>query len=179
MNRPPLKHETPGAALSHLSPDGQAQMVNVSGKPVTQRTAVAEGWVSLKPDTMNLLRQHGGAAKGDVLQTARIAGIQAAKKTWELIPLCHPIVTDLVEVEASLVENRVRLVGKAVASGRTGVEMEALTAVSVAALTVYDMLKAVDKGIEIGPIRLISKSGGKSGDWQRNEKSNENCNGMH
>lgn len=179
MNRPPLKRETPEAALSHLSPDGQARMVDVGGKPVTQRMAVAEGWVGLKPDTMNLLQRHGGATKGDVLQTARIAGIQAAKRTWELIPLCHPIVTDLVEVEASLVENRVRLVGKAVASGRTGVEMEALTAVSVAALTVYDMLKAVDKGIEIGPIRLISKSGGKSGNWQRNEKRNENCNGTH
>ena len=167
MNRPPRKSGTPAAVLSHLSPDGGARMVDVSGKTATQRTAVAEGWVSLKPDTMNLLRQHGGAAKGDVLQTARIAGIQAAKRTWELIPMCHPIVTDLVEVEAALLENRVRLVGTAVASGRTGVEMEALTAVSVAALTVYDMLKAVDKGIEIGPIRLISKSGGKSGDYQK------------
>ena len=167
MTRPPHKSGTPAAALSHLSPDGGACMVDVSGKSVTQRTAVAEGWVSLKHDTMNLLRQHGGAAKGDVLQIARIAGIQAAKRTWDLIPMCHPIVTDLVEVEASLVENRVRLLGNAVASGRTGVEMEALTAVSVAALTVYDMLKAVDKGIEIGPIRLISKSGGKSGDYQK------------
>ena len=175
MNCPPLKSGTPAAALSHLSPHGGARMVDVSGKLVTQRSAVAEGWVSLKPDTMNLLRQHGGAAKGDVLQTARIAGIQAAKRTWELIPLCHPVVTDLVEVEASLVENRVRLLGTALASGRTGVEMEALTAVSVAALTVYDMLKAVDKGIEIGPIRLIFKSGGKSGDWQRKE----NCNGTY
>ena len=175
MSRPPMKRETPGVALSHLSPDGGARMVDVSGKPVTQRTAVAEGWVSLGRDAMDLLRQHGGAVKGDVLQTARIAGILASKRTSELIPMCHPIVTDLVEVEASLAEDRVRLVGTAVASGRTGVEMEALTAVSVAALTVYDMLKAVDKGIEIGPIRLISKSGGKSGDWQRGE----NRNGTH
>ncbi len=146
-------------------------MVDVSGKAITCRTAVAEAWVMLNAHTMALLQEHGGAGKGDVLQTARIAGIQAAKKTSELIPMCHPVATDVVNIEASLVENRVRLVVEAIASGRTGVEMEALTGATVAALTVYDMLKAVDKGIEIGPVRLISKSGGKSGDWQREEQS--------
>jgi cyclic pyranopterin phosphate synthase len=145
-------------------------MVDVSGKQVTRRTAVAEAWVTLNADTMALLQEHGEAGKGDVLQTARIAGIQAAKRTSELIPMCHPVATDVVNIEASLVENRVRLVVEAVASGRTGVEMEALTGASVAALTVYDMLKAVDKGIEIGPVRLISKSGGKSGAWRREEQ---------
>ncbi len=145
-------------------------MVDVSGKAITCRTAVAEAWVTLNAHTMALLQEQGGAGKGDVLQTARIAGIQAAKRTSELIPMCHPVATDVVNIEASLVENRVRLVVEAVASGRTGVEMEALTGASVAALTVYDMLKAVDKGIEIGPVRLISKSGGKSRDWQREEQ---------
>jgi cyclic pyranopterin phosphate synthase len=161
--------------LSHISPDGRARMVDVSGKPVTQRSAVAEAWVILNVETMELLRGHGGAAKGDVLQTARIAGIQAAKRTSELIPMCHPVATDVVNVDASLEGNRVRLLVEAVASGRTGVEMEALTAASVAALTVYDMLKAVDKGIEIGPIRLTSKTGGKSGDWQRGETDHGTC----
>jgi len=147
-------------------------MVDVSDKEVTHRTAVAEAWVCLNAATMEILREHGGAAKGDVLQTARIAGIQAAKRTSELIPMCHPVATDVVNIDAELEENRVRLVVEAVASGRTGVEMEALTAASVAALTVYDMLKAVDKGIEVGPIRLIAKSGGKSGDWRREENNN-------
>lgn len=169
MNRSSQESKLPKEALSHISPDGRARMVDVSGKQVTRRTAVAEAWVTVNAHTMALLREHGGAAKGDVLQTARIAGIQAAKRTSELIPMCHPVATDVVDIEACLVENRVRLVIEAVASGRTGVEMEALTAASVAALTVYDMLKAVDKGIEIGPIRLISKSGGKSGDWRREE----------
>lgn len=145
-------------------------MVDVSGKIITRRTAVAEAWVTLNAETMNLLRQHGGAAKGDVLQTARIAGIQAAKRTAELIPMCHPVAADVVKVDANLSDTQVHLVVEAVASGPTGVEMEALTGASVAALTVYDMLKAVDKGIEIGPIRLLSKSGGKSGDWKCEEQ---------
>lgn len=169
MNQTPKDNQASNAPLSHISSDGQARMVDVSGKQVTRRTAVAEAWVSLGATTMEILQQHGGAAKGDVLQTARIAGIQAAKRTSELIPMCHPVATDVVNIDASLVGSRVRLVVEAVASGRTGVEMEALTAASVAALTVYDMLKAVDKGIEIGPIRLIAKSGGKSGHWQREE----------
>ncbi len=167
MTHPQEEQKPSNSPLSHIAPDGQAQMVDVSGKHVTRRTAVAEAWVTVNADTMKLLRQHGGGAKGDVLQTARIAGIQAAKRTWELIPMCHPVPTDVVNIDATLQEDRVRLMVEAVASGRTGVEMEALTGASVAALTVYDMLKAVDKGIEIGPIRLLSKSGGKSGDWQR------------
>jgi len=169
MSRTPRKSETRDAQLSHVSPDGQARMVDVSGKPITRRRAVAEAWVTLRPETAQLLRQQGFAVKGDVLQTARIAAVQAAKRTAELIPMCHPIATDLVNVDAELVDNRVHLVVQTVASARTGVEMEALTAASVAALTVYDMLKAVDRGIEIGPIRLLSKSGGKSGHWQREE----------
>lgn len=169
MNQTPKDNQGSDTSLSHISSDGQARMVDVSGKQVTRRTAIAEAWISLNVTTMEILQQHGGAAKGDVLQTARIAGIQAAKRTSELIPMCHPVATDVVNIDASLMGSRVRLVVEAVASGRTGVEMEALTAASVAALTVYDMLKAVDKGIEIGPIRLIAKSGGKSGHWQREE----------
>ena len=171
MNHPPEDNQAPNTPLSHLSPDGRARMVDVSSKQVTRRAAVAEAWVSLNASTMEILQQHGGASKGDVLQTARIAGIQAAKRTSELIPMCHPVATDVVNIDATLDGNRIRLVVEAVASGRTGVEMEALTAASVAALTVYDMLKAVDKGIEIGPIRLLAKSGGKSGDWRREEDS--------
>ena len=169
MNRPPDETKSADASLSHISPDGRARMVDVGAKPITRRTAVAEAWVSVNAETMDLLRRHGGAAKGDVLQTARIAGIQAAKRTAELIPMCHPVATDVVNIEASLVDSRVRLVVEAVASGRTAVEMEALTGATAAALTVYDMLKAVDKGIEIGPVRLLSKSGGKSGQWRREE----------
>ncbi|MHB8903279.1 MAG: cyclic pyranopterin monophosphate synthase MoaC [Thermoguttaceae bacterium] len=169
----PLSREEPqpAAALSHVSPGGEARMVDVSDKPVTRRTAVAEAWVRLNAQTMDLLRRQGGGPKGDVLQTARIAAIQGAKRTSELVPMCHPVATDAVNVQADLHEDRVHLVVEAVASGRTGVEMEALTGAAVAALTVYDMLKAVDKGIEIGPIRLLSKSGGKSGPWQRQENS--------
>ncbi len=169
MNGPPEEDKPSEPSLSHIAPDGQARMVDVGDKPITRRTAVAEAWVSLNAATMDLVRRHGGGAKGDVLQTARIAGIQAAKRTWELIPLCHPLATDVVNIEASLEGDRIRLVVEAATSGRTGVEMEALTGAAVAALTVYDMLKAVDKGIEIGPVRLLSKSGGKSGSWRREE----------
>lgn len=157
------------SSLSHVGPDGQARMVDVGDKRITRRTAVAEAWVSLNAATMDLIRRQGGGAKGDVLQTARIAGIQAAKRTWELIPLCHPVGTDVVNIEASLEGDRIRLVVEAATWGRTGVEMEALTGATVGALTVYDMLKAVDREIEIGPVRLLSKSGGKSGTWRREE----------
>lgn len=169
MNQSSKTGKPSGASLTHVGPGGEAQMVDVSGKPVTRRTAVAEAWVRVSAEAMELIRRHGGAAKGDVLQTARIAGIQAAKRTSELIPMCHPVATDVVNVEATLTDTQVRLVVEAVASGRTGVEMEALTGASVAALTVYDMLKAVDKAVQIGPVRLLSKSGGKSGDWKREE----------
>jgi molybdenum cofactor biosynthesis protein MoaC len=115
------------------------------------------------------LRQDGGLAKGNVLETARIAGIIAAKRTPELIPMCHPLVLDVVEVNAQVLDDRVRIVSRVSCEGKTGVEMEALTAASVAALTVYDMVKSARKGIEIGPIRLLEKEGGKSGRWKRKE----------
>lgn len=153
--------------LTHLDETGAAHMVDVSEKDVTTRTAVAEGTVTMQPATLELIRT-GSAAKGDVVATARIAGIMAAKKTHELIPLCHPImlskVTIDVEFDTALPGLRIRATTKV--AERTGVEMEALTAVSVACLTIYDMAKAVDRGMTIGGIRLLEKTGGRSGDWQ-------------
>ena len=152
--------------LTHFDAKGQAHMVDVSGKETTQRRALAEGWVRMLPETLALAT--GGAAKGDVLGTARLAGIMGAKRTADLIPLCHPLPLDKVsldlEPDPDLPGVRVRATAKT--SGRTGVEMEALTAVSVACLTVYDMLKAAEKGMEIGGIRLLEKDGGKSGEWR-------------
>ena len=152
--------------LTHFDAKGQAHMVDVSGKETTQRRALAEGWVRMSPKTLALAT--GGAAKGDVLGTARLAGIMGAKRTADLIPLCHPLPLDKVsldlEPDPDLPGVRVRATAKT--SGRTGVEMEALTAVSVACLTVYDMLKAAEKGMEIGGIRLLEKDGGKSGEWR-------------
>jgi cyclic pyranopterin phosphate synthase len=143
-------------------------MVDVAAKPLTARAAVAEGAVRMSRAAYDVVAQ-GTAAKGDVLAAAELAGTMAAKRTAELIPLCHPLPLDLVTVEASLDESlpgvRVRAVAKAVA--RTGVEMEALTAASVACLTVYDMAKSADRGMEIVELRLVEKSGGKSGDWHR------------
>jgi cyclic pyranopterin monophosphate synthase len=165
----PAKRISPDKKLTHVSSDGSARMVDVGGKRATRRVAVAEAWVGLNAETAERLRLHGAATKGNVLETARIAGIMAAKKTAELIPMCHPIGLEVVEMEAHLKGQQVHLISTAATSGRTGVEMEALTAVSVAALTVYDMLKAIEKGIEIGPIRLIEKRGGKSGHWKRKE----------
>jgi cyclic pyranopterin phosphate synthase len=145
-------------------------MVDVGPKPATHRVAVAEAELRLKPSTLKLVRS-GKAAKGDVLQVARIAGIGAAKQTSALIPLCHPLALTKVAVDFEVLPpGRIRLVARAEAWDRTGVEMEALTAASVAALTVYDMCKAVDRGIEIARIRLLEKSGGKSGPFVRNEK---------
>ncbi len=153
--------------LTHLDDSGAAHMVDVGDKAVTTRTAIAEGSVTMLPATLDLIRA-GLAKKGDVIATARIAGIMAAKKTHELIPLCHPLlltkVTLDVEADEALPGLRIRALARV--SGQTGVEMEALTAVSVAALTVYDMAKAVDRGMVIGDIRLMEKSGGKSGDWR-------------
>jgi cyclic pyranopterin monophosphate synthase len=154
--------------LTHLDKAGAANMVDVSEKPVTERLAVAEGAVLMSPATLDLIRS-GDAKKGDVIGTARIAGIMAAKKTHELIPLCHPIglakVTVEIEPDAGLPGLRVRATTKV--AERTGVEMEALTAVSVACLTIYDMAKAVDRGMTITGIRLIEKRGGRSGVWRR------------
>jgi cyclic pyranopterin phosphate synthase len=158
------------SALRHVSPAGQARMVSVTGKAVTARTARAEAWVTVGASIAELLRQSGGVAKGNVFETARLAGIMAAKRTSELIPMCHPLALDIVEVDATLEDNRVRLEAQVACEGKTGVEMEALTAAAVAALTVYDMVKSAAKGVEIGPIRLMEKAGGKSGPWRREEK---------
>ena len=155
--------------LTHLSPDGNARMVDVSGKAVTQRAATAEAWVDVGPEIAHKLRVSGGAAKGNVLQTARLAGIAAAKQTPGLIPMCHPVPLDSIEVEAELLDARVRITATVRCEGKTGVEMEAMTAASVAALTVYDMVKSAGKGVEIGPVRLLEKSGGKSGCWKRED----------
>ena len=155
------------AELSHINAKGEATMVDVAGKAVTERVAVAEGYVRMEAATLRLIEE-GSAPKGDVLATARIAGIMAAKKTHELIPLCHPLNLSKVSLEFSLLpENHcVRVEAMAKAYGQTGVEMEALTAVSVGCLTLYDMLKAKDKGMRIEGIRLLSKTGGKSGEYR-------------
>ena len=156
-----------GGNLTHLNAAGEANMVDVSDKAATVRMAVAEGCVVMEPATIELVRR-GDAKKGDVLGTARLAGIMAAKKTHELIPLCHPLLLSKVAVELSIDETLpgVRVTATAKLTGQTGVEMEALTAVSVACLTVYDMVKAVDRGMRIEGVRLLSKEGGKSGTWR-------------
>lgn len=153
---------------THLDAQGRARMVDVGDKDVSAREAVAEGTITMRPETLALVIE-GTAPKGDVLATARIAGIQAAKRTSELIPLCHPIALGAVQVtfEPDAATGRLRIEARARATDRTGVEMEALTAVSVAALTVYDMLKGVERGMTIGPIALVAKSGGRSGDYHR------------
>jgi cyclic pyranopterin phosphate synthase len=154
------------AKLTHVNARGAARMVDVSGKLSTRRKAKAEAFVDVGPKIAALLRRHGGIDKGNVLETARIAGIQAAKATSGLIPMCHPLALDAVKVDAFLEGDRVHLVATVSCRGRTGVEMEAMTAVAVAALTVYDMVKSAGKGVSIGPIRLLSKEGGKSGRWE-------------
>lgn len=150
--------------LTHLNSAGEAEMVDVSAKQDSVRIAVAESLVVLNPDILKALHQ-GEIPKGDVLATARIAGIQAAKKCAELIPLCHPLPLSKVTVDLQIEPDQVRIQATCKTTGKTGVEMEALTAASVAALTIYDMCKALDKGIEISRTRLLKKSGGKSGDW--------------
>ena len=152
--------------LTHLDEHGHAHMVNVGGKADTQRVAIARGEVHLTPDTLNLILS-GGVPKGDVFATARLAGIMAAKKTSELIPLCHPLAIThvLVDLDGRIEdEGIVEITARVETTGKTGVEMEALTAVSVAALTVYDMIKAVQRDARLTNIRLIEKHGGKSGD---------------
>lgn len=150
--------------LSHYDEAGQASMVDVSGKQPTRRTATASAFVDLSPQVLAALPQN---PKGDPLEVARFAGIQAAKRTSELIPMCHPLPLTHVDVDAVIERSGVRITATAAAFGLTGVEMEALTAASVAALTVYDMTKALDKGIVIRELRLESKTGGKSGDYSR------------
>jgi len=154
--------------LTHLDAEGQARMVDGGGKTPTQRAAVATGRIRMSPQALAAIRE-GTAAKGDVLATARIAGIMAAKKTGELIPLCHPLALDAVTVDFAFEDGALRVTARASLSGKTGVEMEAMTAVSLALLTIYDMAKAVDKGMVIEQVRLLSKTGGKSGDWQAGE----------
>jgi cyclic pyranopterin phosphate synthase len=152
------------SGLTHFDAEGRAHMVDVSGKDVTDRVAVARGAVEMAPATLALILE-GRAAKGDVLAVARLAGIMAAKRTAELIPLCHPLALAKVSVDLTpdAAASRVEIEATVKVAGRTGVEMEALTAVSVAALTVYDMVKAVDRGMRITDIRLSLKEGGKSG----------------
>ena len=158
-------HNT-AASLTHLDAQGHAQMVDVTAKAETSRRATASGLVLLAPETVALLRS-GGVPKGDALGVARIAGIMAAKRTSDLIPLCHPLPITRVRVDLTLLDKGVGIEAEVAVTGNTGVEMEALTAVSVAALTLYDMVKAVDKAAVITDIRLEAKSGGKSGDFAR------------
>jgi cyclic pyranopterin phosphate synthase len=156
------------ADLTHLDDQGRARMVDVGGKGVTQRTAVASAVVTTRSDVIELIRGHA-IAKGDVIATARVAGIMAAKRTSELIPLCHPLRIDAVEIDLVLGECEVRIEATVRATDRTGVEMEALTAASIAALTVYDMCKAVDRAMTVTQVRLESKAGGKSGPFVRED----------
>lgn len=152
--------------FTHINQNGEANIVDVSAKQDTVREARAEAFVTMNPETLQMIIS-GNHHKGDVFATARIAGIQAAKRTWELIPLCHPLLLSKVEVqlEALPEKNQVRIESRCKLSGKTGVEMEALTAASAAALTIYDMCKAVQKDMVIEQVRLLSKSGGKSGDF--------------
>ena len=155
----------PADSLTHIDDEGRARMVDVGGKPVTDREATAKGHVTIQPETLRLIKE-GLMKKGDVLTIAQLAGIMGAKRTSELIPLCHPLPLNQVSVDFELDESnsRIEITASARTSSKTGVEMEALTAVSVAALTVYDMCKAVDRGIRIENIRLVRKRGGQSGD---------------
>lgn len=153
------------SGLTHFDEAGAARMVDVGDKPATSRLAVARGAVRMAPATLALVRE-GRAAKGDVLGVARLAGIMAAKRTADLIPLCHPLALTRVEVDLEPQEGRVAIEARVAVTGQTGVEMEALTAVSVAALTVYDMLKAVDRDMAIEEIRVVQKDGGKSGRFE-------------
>jgi cyclic pyranopterin phosphate synthase len=156
--------------LSHVDRSGRPRMVDVSAKPVTARRAVAEAIVTMSAETLSLVID-GGGAKGDVLGVAELAGVMGGKRTSELIPLCHPL--PLTDLQVSITPDRaaggVRIRAEAATTGQTGVEMEAMTAASIAALTVYDMVKGVERGVTIGTVRLVSKSGGKSGEWTRSD----------
>ena len=152
--------------LTHLDEEGKAHMVDVGQKTITKRVAVARGRVQMEPETLRLIRE-GAMKKGDVLTVAQIAGIQAAKQTHNLIPMCHPLMLNHISLSFTFNEedSNIEIEGRVRVSGKTGVEMEALTAVSVAALTIYDMAKAVDRGMRITDIRVVEKRGGKSGDY--------------
>jgi cyclic pyranopterin phosphate synthase len=154
--------------LSHLNRRGEAQMVDVAAKPATAREALAEGFLRVAPAALALVRE-GRAAKGDVLAVARVAAIQAAKRTAELIPLCHPLPLAGVDVSIEETGKALRVLARVRTTAPTGVEMEALTAVQVALLTLYDMLKSADRAMTIGPVRLLEKHGGRSGSWRHPE----------
>jgi len=156
--------------LTHIDETGAARMVDVSAKPETQRCAVATGRITMSREAANAIGA-GEVPKGDVLAVARIAGIMAAKRTGELIPLCHPLPITSAAIDLMVEEDGVVATATITTTGRTGVEMEAMTAVSIALLTIYDMAKAIDKGMTIGGVRLLSKTGGKSGDWHAGDKS--------
>lgn len=158
--------------FSHLDEQGKAKMVDVSGKDITERTAIATGSISIKPDVIRMITDQK-MPKGDVLSTARIAGIMSAKRTHELIPMCHPLSLDFVSVDFQIEKDHIKIIATAKITGKTGVEMESLTAVSVAALTIYDMCKSMDKSMTISQIQLEEKYGGKSGHYVR-EKHDEN-----
>ena len=151
--------------LTHIDETGRARMVDVSDKPATTREAVAQGFLRMRPETLQLALT-GTGAKGDVRAVAEIAGVMAAKKTAELIPMCHPLPISKVEVRVEPADGGLAVTARVKTTGQTGVEMEALTAASVACLTLYDMLKAAEKGMVIEAVRLVSKTGGKSGDWR-------------
>ncbi|MBT2133845.1 cyclic pyranopterin monophosphate synthase MoaC [Croceibacterium sp. LX-88] len=151
--------------LTHLDSQGQARMVDVGGKPQTARSAIAAGRILMSAEALTAIRE-GSGPKGDVLAAARIAGIMAAKKTGELIPLCHPLALDAVTVDFTFEGDGIRVTAQASLTGKTGVEMEAMTAAAIALLTIYDMAKAIDKGMVIGEVRLLEKTGGKSGAWR-------------
>jgi cyclic pyranopterin phosphate synthase len=153
------------AELTHLDDKGKARMVDVGGKAETRRVAIASGRIRMSAAALAAIRD-GDVPKGDVLAAARIAGIMAAKKTAELIPLCHPLALDSVTIDFAFEDDALRATASAALTGRTGVEMEAMTATSIALLTIYDMAKAIDKGMVIDAVRLIEKRGGKSGTWK-------------
>jgi cyclic pyranopterin phosphate synthase len=163
----PRNHETTDStSLSHFDKSGRARMVDVGDKEVTERVAVASGRVRIQPATVGLVRE-GRAAKGDVLAVAQVAAVMGAKKTADIIPMCHPLMLTRIDVSFSLDDDAVNIEATVATKGRTGVEMEALTAVATAALTIYDMLKAVDRGMRIEAIQLERKEGGRSGLWVR------------
>src|SRR5580658_2953162 len=166
MPKPPQQKPSP-QKLSHFTPSGQAAMVDVSAKQPSRRTATASAFVELSQDVLAALPAN---PKGNPLEVARFAGIQAAKRTADLIPMCHPLPLSHIDVQAEITDDGVRITSTVATTGPTGVEMEALTAAAVAALTVYDMTKALDKGIVIREIRLETKSGGKSGDFERDTR---------
>lgn len=156
------------SGLTHLDKDGAARMVDVGGKAHTARTAIATGRIAMNDAALAAIRD-GSVPKGDVLAAARIAGIMAAKQTGSLIPLCHPLSLDSVQVECTVEEDGVRVTATASLTGKTGVEMEAMVGCNIALLTIYDMAKALDMGMVIGEVRLLSKTGGKSGDWHADQ----------